>query len=139
MQFKCLVLVSFAVFLGVNVTGCGTTAPAGSTEIGNTNAVARIVTERAQQRWNALLKKDMEAAYQLISPAGRSLMSLDIYRPRVNPGFWRGAKVKEATCAAETCEVTVLVDMEVERVKFTNSIKETWILDAGKWWFVYRA
>ena len=80
----------------------------------------------------------MEAAYQLISPAGRSLMSLDIYRPRVNPGFWRGAKVKEASCEAETCEVTVLVDMEVERVKFTNSIKETWILDAGKWWFVYR-
>ena len=138
MQFKFLAALVLAVFMGLALSGCGTTAPVGSSEIGDSNAVVRIVTQRAQQRWNALLKSDMAAAYQLISPAGRSLMSLDIYRPRVNPVFWRGAKVKDASCAAETCEVTVLVDMEVERVKFTNPIKETWILDAGKWWFVYQ-
>ena len=83
-------------------------------------------------------KRDMEVAYQFISPAGRSLISLDDYRPRVNAGIWRGAKVKEVSCAAETCEVTVLVNIEAQRVKFTNPIKETWILDAGKWWFVYQ-
>ena len=102
------------------------------------DAVTRLVSDRAQQRWNALLEQNMDVAYQFISPAGRSLMSLKDYRPRVNAGFWRGARVKEATCAAETCELTVLVDMLVENVKFTNSIKETWILDAGKWWFVYQ-
>ena len=102
------------------------------------DAVSRLVTGRAQQRWDALLKRDMDVAYQLISPAGRSLMPLEDYRPRVNTGFWRGAKVTQAVCSAEICEVTVLVDMFVERVKFTNPIKETWILDAGKWWFVYQ-
>ena len=100
-------------------------------------AVSKLVSARAQLRWNALLKADMELAYQFISPAGRSLMSLQQYRPRVNTSFWRGAKVSAATCAAETCEVTVLVDVIVQGVKFTNPIKETWILDAGNWWFVY--
>ena len=140
MQFKFSVLMFFAVIVGTSLSGCGAMIPGQSSGIieKGADAVARTVTERAQQRWDALLKLDMEVAYQLISPAGRSLMSIQDYRPRVNAGFWRGAKVKEAVCEAETCEVTVLIDMIAERVKFTLPVKETWILDAGKWWFVYQ-
>ena len=130
----------FAVVAVVNLSSCGTmerVQPAVTAEM-DADAISRLVMERAQQRWNALLKRDLDVAYQLISPAGRSLMTVEDYRPRVNTGFWRGAKVTEAVCAAEICEVTVMVDMVVERVKFTNPIKETWILDAGKWWFVYQ-
>ena len=140
MQFRFSVLLLFALILGVNLVGCGTIVPMQTTGVAENkvDAVTRLVSDRAQQRWNALLEQNMDVAYQFISPAGRSLMSLKDYRPRVNAGFWRGARVKEATCAAETCELTVLVDMLVENVKFTNPIKETWILDAGKWWFVYQ-
>ncbi|MCY7328120.1 MAG: hypothetical protein LH618_06205 [Saprospiraceae bacterium] len=129
-----------AVVATLNLSGCGTTAPVQSAVVAEKDAgtTASVVMSRAQQRWNALLKRDMEGAYQFISPGGRSLMSLEDYRPRLNTGFWRGATVKEAKCAGETCEVTVAVDMVVEGVKFTNPIQETWILDAGKWWFVYR-
>ena len=140
MQFKFFVVIFFSVVAAVNLTGCETMVPvqsAGNVEK-NTVTVSQIVTARAQQRWDALLKQDMSAAYQFISPGGRSLMTVEQYRPRVNTSFWRGAKVEKASCAAETCEVTVLVDLVVEGVKFTNPIKETWILDAGKWWFVYQ-
>ena len=102
------------------------------------DAVMSLVAKRAQQRWDALLQQDMDAAYQFISPGGRLLMTVEQYRPRVNTSFWRGAKVEKASCAAEICEVTVMVDSLLEGVKFTNRIKETWILDAGKWWFVYQ-
>lgn len=138
MQFKFLVTVLLAVLVQ-GMAGCGTTGSVQSTSVVETGAgdVSKLVTGRAQQRWNALLKADMETAYQFISPGGRSLMTLEQYRPRVNTSFWRGAKVSAATCAAETCQVTVLVDVIVQGVKFTNPIKETWILDAGNWWFVY--
>jgi hypothetical protein len=96
------------------------------------------VVARAQQRWVALLKSDLDAAYAFISPAGRSVMSVEKYRPRVSSAFWRGAKVKEATCEAETCDVTVLVDVTVEGVKTSVPVKESWILEAGQWWFVYQ-
>ena len=140
MQFKFSVLLSLAFVSLINLGGCGTGAAPQSAGLGENGAqaVSRLVSARAQQRWNALLKRDLDAAYQFISPAGRSLMSVDDYRPRVNSGFWRGAKAGYAVCAAETCEVTVLVDMVVEGVKFNVPIKETWILDAGKWWFVYQ-
>ena len=137
MQFKFCVLIFFATIVVLDLTGCGAMAPVQTSGI-VANNVSAIVVERAQLRWNALLKRDMDVAYQFISPGGRSLMSLEQYRPRVNTGFWRGAKVKEASCEAETCDVTVLVDMTIEGVKFTNPIKESWILDAGKWWFVYQ-
>ena len=140
MKFKFLFFVFLAVAGAVNLVGCGSmvSVPAAGASPRSTDAAAQQVTARAQLRWNALLKGDMAVAYQFISPGGRSLMSLEQYRPRVNIGFWRGAKVKEASCAAETCDVTVLVDMTIEGVKFTNPIKESWILDAGKWWFVYQ-
>ena len=140
MQFKFSVLLFFAVAVAVSVVGCGAVHPveSGGTLGTGKDAVTSLVVDRAQQRWNALLKRDMDGAYRFISPGGRSLMSVEDYRPRVNTGFWRGAKVKEATCETETCDVTVLVDMLVEGVKFTNPVKETWILDAGKWWFVYQ-
>lgn len=140
MRFRFSVLVFFALIFGVNLVGCGTMVSSQTPDKGENkvDAVTRLVSDRAQQRWNALLELNMELAYQFISPAGRSLLSLKDYRPRINAGFWRGAKVGEVACSAETCEVTVLVDMFVENVKFTNPIKETWILDAGKWWFVYQ-
>ncbi len=140
MQFKFSALMFFAVVAVVNLSSCGTMERVQSTATAkmDADATSRLVTGRAQQRWNALLKREMDVAYQLISPAGRSLMTVEDYRPRVITGFWRGAKVTQADCSAEICEVTVLVDMVVERVKFTNPVKETWILDAGKWWFVYQ-
>ena len=139
MQFK-FSFVLFLAFVSLNLGGCGTGAVPQSAGLGkiDAQAVPQLVSARAQQRWTALLKRDLDAAYQFISPAGRSLLTVEDYRPRVNSGFWRGAKAGDAVCAAETCEVTVLVDMMVEGVKFTTPIKETWILDAGKWWFVYQ-
>ena len=139
-QFKYSTLLFFALVAMLNLAGCGTTAAPHAAGLSQqvVGSAAQLVSLRAQQRWTALLKRDMDVAYQFISPAGRSLMSIDDYRPRVNTGFWRGAKVSDAVCAAETCEVTVLVDMVVEGVKFNVPIKETWILDAGKWWFVYQ-
>ena len=140
MQFKFSALLFFVFVALANLSGCGTTAAPQAAGLSqqDVGSVTQLVSLRAQQRWAALLKRDMDVAYQFISPAGRSLMSLDDYRPRSNTGFWRGAKVINALCAAETCEVTVLVDMVVEGVKFNVPIKETWILDAGKWWFVYQ-
>lgn len=137
MQFKysAPIILVWLVVLGLG--GCGTVVPLQIPESAEKSPEKLLV--RAQLRWDALLKRDMDKAYQFISPGGRSLMALDDYRQRANAGFWRGAKVvKEPVCAVETCEVTVMVDMVVEGVKFSNPVKETWILDAGKWWFVYQ-
>ena len=140
MRFKYSVFVSACAFAVMILSGCASTGSQPSTGGADSKAEAtsQKVLGRAQQRWDALLKSDMDTAYRYISPAGRSTMPIERYRPRVNAAYWRGAKVKDASCEAETCEVTVLIDLTVEGVKTSVPVKESWILEAGQWWFVYQ-
>lgn len=138
MRFKYSVLGSVFAFAVIVLSGCAATGPVTSSADNKPESTSQKVLARAQQRWDALLKFDLNAAYEFISPAGRSTMTIEKYRPRVNSGFWRGAKAKDASCEAETCDVTVLIDITVEGVKTSVPVKEVWILEAGQWWFVYQ-
>ena len=140
MRFKYSVLVSAFAFAVIIMSGCASTGVQPSTGAvdNKSDATSQKVLGRAQQRWDALLKSDMDTAYRYISPAGRTTMPVEKYRPRVNAAFWRGAKAKEASCEAETCNVTVIIDITVEGVKTNVPVIESWILEAGQWWFVYQ-
>ena len=139
-RFKYSVLGSAFALAVIVLSGCAATGSATSNAGADNKpeTTSQKVLTRAQQRWDALLKFDLNAAYGFISPAGRSTMTVEKYRPRVNSGFWRGAKAKDASCEAETCDVIVLIDITVEGVKTSVPVKEVWILEAGQWWFVYQ-
>ena len=134
-------VLSFTFVLAVILlSGCAATglAPSAGEADKQVETTTQKVLVRAQQRWDALLKADVDKAYGFISPAGRSTMPVERYRLRVNATFWRGANAKDVSCEAETCDVTVLVDITVGGVKTSVPVKETWILEAGQWWFVYQ-
>ena len=96
------------------------------------------VVKRAQERWDALFTGNLGGAYEYISPAGRLGMPVTEYVKRVNPQYWRKIKVREAKCEPELCDVFVDLDYEVAGLPLSQVITEKWILDSGKWWFVYR-
>ena len=96
------------------------------------------VVVRAQERWDALFTGNLGGAYEYISPAGRLGLPLTEYVKRVNSQYWRKIKVREAKCEPELCDVFVILDYEVAGVPLNQVITEKWILDGGKWWFVYR-
>ncbi len=93
---------------------------------------------RAQERWDALMAGDVNKAYEYISPAGRLKMQAKDYRLRINTSHIKKVVVKEAKCKAELCEVMVFLDYTVLNVPTSQVFPELWILDEGKWWFVYR-
>ena len=39
-----------------------------------------VVTARANARWQALLRGDLTAAYEYLSPGSKAAMSLDFYK-----------------------------------------------------------
>src|SRR5262249_34745796 len=89
--------LAVAGFLG----GCATA---------NSRTDKEIVAERAQQRWDLLVKGEFIAAYQYISPAGRELQRAEEYVSSLRRGFWTGAKVDHVECqAADACEVDVWI------------------------------
>jgi hypothetical protein len=98
------------------------------------------VRERAQARWQALIVGDVAKAYEYLSPATRDTMSLDQYRGRIRVGMHRVAKVESVKCEAEVCKVTMSITFDHRLMKgIVTPLDETWILEKGRFWFLYRA
>jgi len=96
------------------------------------------VSERAQQRWDLVMKGQMEKAYEYLSPASRSTLSFDAYRKRTAAGrWWRKMELGKVDCRSDTCQVTMILEYDLFEIKgLKTSVEETWIKDAGTWWLV---
>jgi len=96
------------------------------------------VSERVQQRWDHVKQGQVDKAYQFLSPASRSTMSLEVFRKRNAAGrWWRTMKIEKVDCRTDACQVTMAVEYDLYEIKgLKKSIEETWIKDAGTWWLV---
>ena len=66
------------------------------------------VAERAQQRWDALIKKDFAKAYTYTQPAFRAVVKPEIYPSRfTNAAQWKDVQVHEVKCEAERCKTLI--------------------------------
>ena len=95
------------------------------------------VKERAQARWDALLKDDVRAAYAYFSPGSRAVMDFKSYEASIRKGFWRSATVDSVTCAsAKRCEANETIEYEFQGRRTRSPLTETWIEEDGNWWLV---
>ncbi len=102
-----------------------------------------VVARMAQSRWDALRKGDFEAAYKLLSPASRSLVTLEEFKRRLGLVTWKAANVRKVECSADDL---CAVQMEVRysytlrnvprTVENDQAFAETWRNTAGGWWYV---
>jgi hypothetical protein len=122
----------FAVGVGLSLGACATIEQA------SVQQASREVAERAQQRWDLVIKGQVEKAYEYLSPASRSTVPLDLYRKRAGAGRWaKSARVEKVDCRADTCQVTMLVEYDLNEIKgLERSVEETWIKDSASWWLV---
>ena len=129
-----LMALAAAAFLG----GCATF------DGGASDPSQAAVKERAQMRWDALIKGSYEGAYKLTPPSYRAIYSADQYRSKFGGALkWVGAEVLSAECEAEKCAVVVNVSVRpLTRGRagppVTSAIDETWVKEEGQWWFVHR-
>lgn len=110
--------------------GCATVPEKGPEE---------VVKARAQQRWDSLVKGDIEGAYRFLSPGSRQVNTVDAYKTSIRRDFWKAAKVNKVTCTGnETCEVDAEVEYEFRRSRFKTPLTETWIRQDADWWYVLK-
>jgi len=101
-----------------------------------------IVAKLAQSRWDALRRMDFEAAYNLMSPASRPMLTLEDFTARLSRVNWKAASVGKVECAADDL-CTVRVDARYsfrlrlgKEVENDHAVTETWRNIAGGWWYV---
>ena len=98
-----------------------------------------LVKRRAQARWDALIKGDVKASYEYLSPASRSVVSLESYAVRSSARSYRETKIDSVGCESETCRVRLFLTFDHRMMQgITTPVEEIWVFDGGQAWFVYR-
>jgi hypothetical protein len=111
-------------------------AAAGCAAVGGGSPEA-VVKERAQARWDAMVKGDFQAAYGYLSPGSRAVLSETGYAAELKKGFWKSAHVESVTCRnAEACDVSATIEYEYMGHRTRTPLRESWIRDEGQWWYV---
>jgi len=120
------------------LSACASVPEQSAAPLDKQEVVARI----AQSRWDALVKGDFEAAYQLMSPASRSIVKLEDFRHKSGIVAWKAASVRKVECSADDLctvqvEATYAYKLRIGRtVENDQVLAETWLNTAGGWWYV---
>lgn len=99
------------------------------------------VTQRANERWQALLKGDMAKAYAYSAPGFRAVVDIEGFKGRTGiAGRWLGAQVMNVSCdTPERCKAVIRLEFSTlipgfSKDRMTTHIDETWLLEDGQWW-----
>lgn len=91
-----------------------------------------------KERWDFLIAGNLDKAYDYISPAGRSVTSLNDYKLRIKPGSWKSIEVKKVSCEPELCKADFILNYRIlGAIDTKNEFTETWVKEGNDWWFVY--
>ena len=127
---------------GLAVAGCASISPTSPPE-----EKQKVVAERAEARWQLLIKGDVASAYEYLSAGSKAATPVAAYTRKIRPGIWRSAKVGEVNCEAEICNVKMLITYQVHKkvafgtplnMNVETPVAETWIIENGSGWYVYR-
>lgn len=92
---------------------------------------------RAQAWADALLAGDLQGAWAYTSPNFRQFStSKDYSRFVLGSGRWTSAVVDSVTCAEEACDVRIVIEYEMKRMKMTNRrpLDYKWVWVDSEWW-----
>jgi hypothetical protein len=99
------------------------------------------VTQRANARWQALVKGDMAKAYTYNTPGFRAVVDFEGFKGRTGiAGRWHAAQVVNVTCdTPERCKAIIKLEFSTlmpgrSKDRITTHIDETWLLEDGQWW-----
>lgn len=99
---------------------------------------AKFVAERAEARWQLLIKGDVAGAYQYLSAGSKAATSLDVYTAKIKPGMWREAKVEKVDCEKEICKALLQITYDAKRMKgIQTPLVETWVIESGSAGYVF--
>lgn len=136
-------LVAAAALLGACATG--KRAPESQPATEAASKPEDILRVRAVSRWEKIIDKRFDEAYEYLSPGYREVRPKDDYVKIMagRPLQWTRANFVRASCETETCAVSIEVHanfempvMRVGTVETLTVVEENWILSDGEWYLV---
>jgi len=102
------------------------------------------VDRRAVERWNFLIARQSEKAYDYLTPGYRQTKTREDYATAMNnrPLQWKNVAFNRKDCEDDRCTVYLDVSYTLKMpgsagsVDTTSSQSETWIRVDGEWYFL---
>ena len=100
--------------------------------------------ERVLARWNHMIGRDFQAAWEFHTPGFRQTSPQQAFANEMaqRPVRWTSVEWRGAECGEDVCEVTVRVGFRavgapsgLSSVEVTRDIRETWLWIDGQWWY----
>ena len=130
LEFRFIVTRAVLASLVVGIAACAAL---------DRRAPQEIVKERAQARWDALVKNDLKAAYGYMSPGSRTVIPYEGWVGAIKPGFWKSAVVERVICEApDGCDAVVKIGYVFMNRSTETLLKETWVREGSNWWYVQK-
>jgi hypothetical protein len=104
-----------------------------------------VVEKRALERWDFLVNRQAEKAYDYLTPGFRATKSREAYAAEMNnrPVQWAKVYPYNQSCdKPDVCILNLQVDANTdvpgvrERVQAIGFVEETWIQTRGKWYYL---
>ena len=103
----------------------------------------QTVTERAQDRWDAMRADKFAKSYELTAPSYRAVKDEKTYRAGYGPSaLWVNSRVSAVKCpSADLCKVMVEVGLKNTTpirspAVLTTNIEESWVREDGNWYYL---
>lgn len=100
----------------------------------------------AVQRWDYLIARQADKAYDLLSPGYRSTRTREAYATAMNvrPIRWKKVTFVKKECEVDRCSVFLLVDHTIrlpglgvaKPQEAFAPLRETWIRSGGHWYYL---
>jgi hypothetical protein len=135
--FATMLVLSVLGLMGCESIG-GDTKSAVSAS-GGVLSAEKAASARAEARWAAMIRKDLDGAYAFLSPGSKATNPLSLFKGKIRPLDWKSAKALSASCEAEKCAVKIELSLFDKRLggDVATIFEETWLLDSGQWWLVF--
>jgi len=104
----------------------------------------QVLRQRVRERWEALIRRDLAAAYLFEAPVFRAAYSLEQYQRKFGKGLiWEGAVVDQVLLEGDEA-ATVYVNVQYQQAEmiagearsFSSLVTEKWIRADDQWWHV---
>jgi hypothetical protein len=118
--------------------GCATmfgVSPQSSNE-----AKRELVVQRADARGSALVRGDLDAAYEFLSEGSKAVISKDNFKRRMSIVPFTAYRIDKASCEGETCKVESRLTFDHRVMRGVSApATETWVIERGNLFYVFPA
>ncbi len=133
------------VYLSKFVLAAAALALAGCAGMVKRDEDASVIKEKSVQRWDYLIAKKADKAYDFLSPGYRTTITRENYAFGMNnrPVSWEAVNYVDQQCEADVCTVHLKLKYKVavslhgvRQIQGDSPVTERWIKDSGRWYFL---